>query len=275
MKRTRLQFGRWSLVVVSLMVLLFPIYWMVASSLSPSARLMTPNPGLVPAEVTFENYTRVWTASPFPRFLLNSAKVSCVVTLLAVPLAFGGGYALARYRFRGRLTFGLTLLITQMLPPLLLAIPLYVTLARLGWVDTHRGLIVCCTTFAVPFATWMLRGFFEGLPGEVEDSALVDGCSRWGLMWRIVLPLAAPGLTVAAMLAFLLSWNEYLFALLLINSQDKKTFPIGLDLFVSQWQVDYGALMAASVMVSAPVAGLFLALQHRLVSGLTAGAVKG
>lgn len=269
------QAARVVLTVIVTAVLLFPIYWMVVSSLTPQGDLMVTEPAAWPETLTTEHYRHVLADSPFAGFVMNSVKVASAVTLLVMPLAFGGGYALSRFRFRGRRLFGFTLLGTQMLPPIMLAVPLYVTIAALGLVDTHAALVICYATFAVPFAAWMLRGFFDGLPGELEDSARIDGCGRWGVMWRIVLPLAAPGLAATAILAFLLAWNEYLFAMLFINSEQLKTFPVGVTMFMSRWRVDYGALMAASVMVSVPVAVLFLVLQRWLVTGLTAGAVKG
>ena len=216
-----LQAARWLVLAVSAVVLLFPVYWMLASSLTPSARLMSTQPSLIPTAPTLNHYRHVLADSPFPTFVGNSAKIATIVTMLTLPIALLGGYALSRFRFRGRTTFGVVLLCTQMLPAIMLAIPLYVTMARLGLIDTHTALVVCYTTFTLPFAIWMLRGFFEGLPAEIEESARVDGCSLGGLLWRVVLPLSAPGLAVTAILAFLMAWNEYLFAMLLINSQGK------------------------------------------------------
>ncbi len=273
--RTGGQLVRIALALACAGVLLFPVYWMVVCSVTPRDLLMTPDPPLWPQAFTFDHYRHVLSDSPFPTHVGNSFRVAGLVTLLVVPLAFGGGYALSRYRFRGRRAFGLMLLGTQMLPAIMLAVPMYVTLAWLELIDTHAALVICYATFALPFATWMLRGFFDGLPPELEECAQIDGCNRLAMLVRIVLPLCAPGLVATAILAFLLAWNEYLFALLFINSEQLKTFPVGLDIFTSRWLVDYGALMAASVMVSVPVAVLFLLLQQRLVAGLTAGAVKG
>jgi multiple sugar transport system permease protein len=230
---------------------------------------------LSPTVWSLENYRRVLRDSTFVGSVANSSKVALTVTLLAVPLAFAGGYALARYRSRGTRLVGLALLASQMLPAIMLAIPLYVLLAKLRLIDTHTALIVAYTTFALPFTTWMLRGFFEGIPREIEECALVDGCSRRRMLWRIVLPISLPGLAAAAILVFLLAWNEYLFAMLLIHSENLKTFPVTLTTFTSRWRVDYAALAAASVIVSVPVATVFLLLQRYLVSGMTAGAVKG
>ena len=275
MRGRRGQAGRLALTVACTVVLLFPLFWMLASSVTPQSELLQPDPRLWPASPSLEHYHRVLADSPFPRFLLNSCQVAGVVTLLALPLAFAGGYAFSRFRFRGRGLLGITLLGTQMLPAIMLAVPLYVTMATFGLIDTHVALVICYTTFALPFTTWMMRGFFDGLPREIEECAQVDGCSRWRTLTAVVLPLSAPGLVTAAILVFLLAWNEYLFAMLFIHTEELKTFPVGLTLFTSRWRVDYGALTAASVLVTIPVAVLLLVLQRRLVSGLTAGAVKG
>jgi multiple sugar transport system permease protein len=274
-RRPNRQLLRWTCAVACTLLMLAPLVAMAVASVSPHRVMVREKLALSPTVWSLENYRRVLRDSTFVGSVANSSKVALTVTLLAVPLAFAGGYALARYRSRGTRLVGLALLASQMLPAIMLAIPLYVLLAKLRLIDTHTALIVAYTTFALPFTTWMLRGFFEGIPREIEECALVDGCSRRRMLWRIVLPISLPGLAAAAILVFLLAWNEYLFAMLLIHSENLKTFPVTLTTFTSRWRVDYAALAAASVIVSVPVATVFLLLQRYLVSGLTAGAVKG
>jgi multiple sugar transport system permease protein len=274
-RRPNRQLLRWTCAVACTLLMLAPLVAMAVASVSPHRVMVREKLALSPTVWSLENYRRVFRDSTFVGSVANSSKVALTVTLLAVPLAFAGGYALARYRSRGTRLVGLALLASQMLPAIMLAIPLYVLLAKLRLIDTHTALIVAYTTFALPFTTWMLRGFFEGIPREIEECALVDGCSRRRMLWRIVLPISLPGLAAAAILVFLLAWNEYLFAMLLIHSENLKTFPVTLTTFTSRWRVDYAALAAASVIVSVPVATVFLLLQRYLVSGLTAGAVKG
>jgi multiple sugar transport system permease protein len=274
-RRPNRQLLRWTCAVACTLPMLAPLVAMAVASVSPHRVMVREKLALSPTVWSLENYRRVLRDSTFVGSVANSSKVALTVTLLAVPLAFAGGYALARYRSRGTRLVGLALLASQMLPAIMLAIPLYVLLAKLRLIDTHTALIIAYTTFALPFTTWMLRGFFEGIPREIEECALVDGCSRQRMLWRIVLPISLPGLAAAAILVFLLAWNEYLFAMLLIHSENLKTFPVTLTTFTSRWRVDYAALAAASVIVSVPVATVFLLLQRYLVSGMTAGAVKG
>ena len=274
-RRPNRQLLRWTCAVACTLLMLAPLVAMAVASVSPHRVMVREKLALSPTVWSLENYRRVLRDSTFVGSVANSSKVALTVTLLAVPLAFAGGYALARYRSRGTRLVGLALLASQMLPAIMLAIPLYVLLAKLRLIDTHTALIIAYTSFALPFTTWMLRGFFEGIPREIEECALVDGCSRQRMLWRNVLPISLPGLAAAAILVFLLAWNEYLFAMLLIHSENLKTFPVTLTTFTSRWRVDYAALAAASVIVSVPVATVFLLLQRYLVSGLTAGAVKG
>ena len=275
MNRRNGQIVRWVAAIIAAMVLTSPIAWMVILSLTPQQELVRGAPSLTPSRLSLEHYHRVWTETSFPQFVANSCKVSAIVTIIALPLALCGGYALSRFRFRGRRTIGLTLLASQMLPAILLAVPLYATMAAIGLIDTHASLIICYATFALPFSCWMMRGFLDGLPVQIEECAQIDGCSRLRTLWSIVLPISTPGLAAAGALIFLLAWNEYLFAMVFINSEQLKTYPVGITAFISRFGADYGALMASSVIVSVPVVLVFLLLQRHMISGLTAGAVKG
>ena len=256
-------------------VTLFPFYWMVVSSFKTEAELFELQPTLVPMHPSVDFYDRLITGTPFLRYFLNSAIVSLVTTSLVIVVATLAAYSLARFQFRGREPFALSMLVGQMFPSVLLAIPIFVILSQIGLLNSFVGLVMAYVTFALPFCTWMLRGHFMNVPLELEESAMIDGATRLGAMVRITLPLAAPGIAATAILGFLLAWNEYLFAAVLITRDDLKTLPVGLSGYISPWFVDYGVLMAGSVMASVPVIIFFVLVQRYIIAGLTSGAVKG
>jgi ABC-type glycerol-3-phosphate transport system permease component len=267
--------GWYALMTGLSVIALFPFYWMVVSSFKTEAELFELQPTLVPMNPSVDFYVRLISGTPFTRYFLNSAIVSLVTTSLVIVVATLAAYALARFRFRGREPFALSMLVGQMFPSVLLAIPIFVILSQIGLLDSFVGLVMACVTFALPFCTWMLRGHFMNVPLELEESAMIDGATRLGAMVRITLPLAAPGIAATAILGFLLAWNEYLFAAVLITKDDLKTLPVGLSGYISPWFVDYGVLMAGSVMASVPVIVFFVLVQRYIISGLTSGAVKG
>jgi ABC-type glycerol-3-phosphate transport system permease component len=266
----------WYVLMSGLSVIaLFPFYWMLVSSFKTEAELFELQPTLVPMNPSVEFYGRLVTGTPFLRYFLNSTIVSLVTTSLVIVVATLAAYSLARFRFRGREPFALSMLVGQMFPSVLLAIPIFVILSQIGLLDSFVGLVMAYVTFALPFCTWMLRGHFMNVPLELEESAMIDGATRLGAMVRITLPLAAPGIAATAILGFLLAWNEYLFAAVLVTRDDLKTLPVGLSGYISPWFVDYGVLMAGSVMASVPVIIFFVLVQRYIIAGLTSGAVKG
>jgi ABC-type glycerol-3-phosphate transport system permease component len=266
----------WYVMMTGLtIVALFPFYWMLVSSFKTEAELFELQPTLIPLNPSIGFYERLLTGTPFVRYFLNSTLVSLVTTSLVIVVATLAAYSLARFRFRGREPFALSMLVGQMFPSVLLAIPIFVILSQIGLLNSFVGLVMAYVTFALPFCTWMLRGHFMNVPLELEESAMIDGATRLGAMVRITLPLAAPGIAATAILGFLLAWNEYLFAAVLITKDDLKTLPVGLSGYISPWFVDYGVLMAGSVMASVPVIIFFVLVQRYIIAGLTSGAVKG
>lgn len=252
----------------------FPLAWTVIASLNPEARLFS-SPSLVPAELTTEHYAALFRERAFLVPIRNSLVVAGATTGLCVPLAALCAYALARLRFRGRTALLGFVLAVSMFPQISVVSPLYLLLRALRIIDTYPGLILPYVTFAMPLAVWLLVGFFRQIPRELEEAAYVDGASRWRALWVVVMPVAAPGLATTAILTFVYCWNEFLFALSFTTRPERHTVPVAIAMFRSRHQVPWGQILAAAVVATAPVAALVLALQRRIVAGLTAGAVKG
>lgn len=263
-------------VVIGLAALaLFPFYWMLRTAFTPAAQAFSLHPTVWPGTVTGVNFVRVFTSAtiPFVRYFWNSLIVSSATTALVILAGAWGAYALARLDFRGKDAFGIALLVIQMFPPIVLLIPLFLVMARLHLVDTYLGLILALVTFNLPFVTWLLRGYFLGLPRELEDSARIDGCGRFGVLFRIALPLAAPGVAAVATLSMINSWNDFLFAFVLINNDARKVLATGLAAY-GQSNNDYTALFAMATLTTVPIVALFVLFQRHLVGGLAAGSVK-
>jgi len=262
-------------VLIVMLIVLFPFYWMAISGFkSPDALFQTP-PMLVPIPWSTEFYQRVLKAQSFFRLALNSLIVALSATGLSVFFATLGAYSITRFRYLGRDLVAQLVLFVYMFPAILLVIPLFFIFRSLHLVDTYLGLILAETTFALPFCLWLLIAFFRTIPEEIESAALVDGCERLNVLWRIVVPLAAPGLAAAAVFSFISAWNDYLFPLVLINSDSLKTLPLGVANYVTAESTHWGEAMAAATVLSLPVVIFASLVQKNLVSGLTAGAVKG
>ena len=225
--------------------------------------------------MTMENYVTVLKASDFPRYFLNSLIVSIATALVVTAVASLAGYALSRFRFRGKAWVSLVLLLTQTFPLVMVIPPIFRIMGQLGLTDNLYGLIVIYTAFNIAFATFLMQSFFDGVPKDLEEAAMIDGCTRVSALRRIILPLTLPGMGATVAFVFTAAWSELLFALMLINSEDQKTFSVGLLTFIGKFAVDWGQMMAASVMALIPVCIFFAFLQRYLVTGLTAGAVKG
>jgi arabinogalactan oligomer/maltooligosaccharide transport system permease protein len=229
-----------------------------------------------PAHLSVSNFTSVFTEQPFARWLLNSAVIAIATTVLGVFLACTSAYAFSRFRFPGRRVGLMSFLVSQMFPGTLMMIPLYIIIVQvLGLGSTYLGLILVYSITAIPFCVWMLKGYFDTIPRELEESALMDGASAAVIFYRIVLPLAKPAVAVTALFSFMTAWNEYIQAATFMDKINMYTAPVGLKFFVGGFEQQWGYFAAGAIVTSIPIVALFLFLQKYLISGLTAGAVKG
>lgn len=262
----------WSLTLI----VLFPIIWMVVTSVNVTTVEELTQIGITGwlSGVSLNNYTTMLNQTTFLTWFINSAIVSLASTLISIVVCIFGAYSIGRLRFRGRRIVATFLLITQMFPYVVIVIPLFLVFRDLGLFNTLTGLIVAYIAFTLPFTTWMLRGFYENLPAQLEEAAMVDGSTRIGAVVSVILPLSAPAIATTFIFGWILAWNEFLFALVLINDPTKKTLPPGIGSWIGQNTVNWGLIMAGSTAVSLPLLLLFVFLQRYLVEGLAEGAVK-
>jgi multiple sugar transport system permease protein len=254
---------------------LFPLYWLVKVSVTPTALLYSEGVRMWPSATTLDNFRFVLTASDFPLYFRNSVLVAGTTSILTVLIAALAGYAFSRMAFRAKILIVGLMLVTQMFPLVMLIAPMFKILQPLGLAQSLIGLVVVYVAFNVPFATFLMQSFFDGIPRELDEAAMIDGHSRAGAFLKIVLPLTLPGIAATLGFVFTAAWSELLFALMLLSGSENTTFPVGLLSFVSKFSVDFGQMMAAGVLALIPAAGFFLLIQRYLVQGLTAGAVKG
>ena len=263
------------ILVAFIVFALFPLFWLLKVSVTPTNLLYTEGIRLWPSEATWENYGFVLTRSEFPRFFMNSLIVSGSTAVVVTIVAAAAGYAFSRFAFRGKVIIVALMLITQMFPLVMLIAPIFKILSPLGLTNSLTGLVIVYSAFNVPFATFLMQSFFDGIPKDLEEAAMIDGDTRLGALRRIVLPLTLPGVGATLGFVFTAAWSELLFALMLISKAGKQTFPVGLLSFVGKFSVDFGQMMAAGVLALIPVCLFFIFIQRYLVQGLTAGAVKG
>lgn len=260
-------------VVVALFAV-FPLVWMVLTSVKPNSEIVTASPVWVPSELLWSRYAQVLDRG-FTTYLGNSLLVAAGTTFFGLLVAVFAGYSLARFRMPLRRYLVLVVLTTQMFPIVVLLIPFFIVMRNLGLLGSRWGLVIAYLAFITPLMIWILRGFFLTIPDELEDAAMVDGCTRFGAMWRVILPLAGPGVAAVSIFAWIASWNEFLFALTFIRDDSRYTLPVGLTRFAGREATDHGAIMAASVLFTIPVVIFFLIVHKKLTTGLVAGAVKG
>lgn len=274
-QRHRPQWAAWVGVALLGLFGLFPVYWIVVTSLRPTTSVFDFPPSLIPQQITFEHIRSVLGNPDLLRYLRNSAIVSVVTAIGSVLVASYAAYSFSRFRYRGRRSFMYLLLSAQLFPQALLLISLYLMFDVLGLLDTYTALCASFLTFTLPLSIFMLKSYFDKIPSDLIAAAKVDGAGHWTILHRIVLPLALPGLIATGLFAFIRGWNDFIFALTLVGSE-RRTLPPGLVLeFLGEFQANWPDLMAASFMVSTPVVLGFVLLQRYLIEGLTAGAVKG
>jgi N,N'-diacetylchitobiose transport system permease protein len=264
-----------SIGLVVFFVMVFPVYWMVATAFKPGRDILRLDPKWVPSPATLSNFDDAIHRPYFWDNVKNSVIVVGVVVVLSLAIGFLAALAIARFRFYGRRAFIIVIIGVQMIPVTALIIPLYVLLARADMVDRLTGLIITYLTFVLPFTVWTLRGFVIGIPRDLEEAAMVDGCTRFGAFLRILVPLIAPGLVATSIFAFVQAWNEFIFAYVLMSSQENQTLQVWLASFTTRRGTDWGPLMAGATLTSLPVVVFFALVQRKVAFGLTAGAVRG
>jgi multiple sugar transport system permease protein len=265
----------YTVLVILAVLVLFPFYWMTITSFKNEDQMRSLVSMFWPRPLVTENYEQLLGKTDFVAWYRNSATVAISSTLLATAVGTIGAYALARLRFFGRGFLASATLITYLVPPSILFIPLYAQMRNLGLANSLAGLIAAYPSFTVPFVTWLLMGYFESIPEELEEAAMIDGATRFGAFWRVVLPLSAPGVLAAGLYAFTQAWNEFLYALVFITDGRLRTLPVGLASFITGDVYGWGSLMAGAVLTTLPVIAAYIYLQKYMVEGLTAGSVKG
>jgi multiple sugar transport system permease protein len=272
LKRSLFNLFAWTVILL----IALPLVWMVITSVKPQSELFLIPPVILPDEITFEHYQRLLFETPFLTYLRNSIILAGGTTVLVIVIATLGAHSLVRFSYPGRESLAKAVLFTYLLPSVVLVIPLYFLMAALGLVDSLLSLVIAYTTFALPYALWLLRSFMSAIPADLEAAAMVDGASRFRAFIDVILPQAAPGIISTALFTAILAWNEYLFALVLVNSDESRPLTTGvMNMLVTSFNIEWSMLMAASVMMSVPLLIVFVFLQKYLTRGFGAGAVKG
>jgi multiple sugar transport system permease protein len=267
---------KYLVLIVIVVVLLFPIYWMAVCSLMPTHYLTVLPPHFIPVDVTLENFARILTTAKYLRYFINSFITSFGTVALTLFIAIPAGFAFSRYRFWGKNTLLTTILSVQMFPIVVILISLYVFYLKLDMLSTYHGLIFADTTFALPLAITLTKAFFDTVPRALDESAKIDGAGRLRIMFSILFPLILPGIVAVCIYTFLNAWDDYLMALIIMQDQEMKTLTIGIaETFLGEYAYNYGGMMAFAVVGSAPIVIMFIFLQKYMITGLTAGAVKG
>lgn len=267
--------GKYAALAFYLIFALFPLYWLVKISITPDKLTYTEGTALWPSEATLSNFSTVIFQTDFLAYFGNSLIVSLGTAAATTLIAAGAGYAFSRFNFGGKRLIIALMLVTQMFPLLMIIAPIYKIVAAMGLLNSLTSLIVVYTAFNVPFATFLMQSFFDGIPKDLEEAAMMDGCTRFQALRKVIFPLTLPGLGATLGFVFTAAWSELLFALMLISRNETMTFPVGLLTFVSKFSVDWGQMMAAGVLALIPSCLFFIFIQRYLVQGLTSGAVKG
>ncbi len=263
------------ILVVACVAAVYPALRILTVSLRPGDRLLSTSLKIIPEDATLENFREVIFEKDFLLWLWNSILITISTAFTGLIIAATSAYAFSRWKFHGRNAFLVFLLATQMIPAAMMMVPLYILAARLGLINTYRGLVIAYSVSSVPFSIWIMKGYYDTIPGSLEEAATIDGASRMYTLWRIILPLAAPALAVVFLFNFMSSWNDFLLARIMLQKPAMYTWPLGLQSLQAQFATEWGAYAAASLLLAVPVAALFLYTSKWLISGLTLGSVKG
>jgi multiple sugar transport system permease protein len=264
----------YGILTIASVCVLIPVLWMISTSLKDDTAIFSTPPRWIPEDITFQAFARVWSDYPFTSYFTNSVLVVGASTLISIFFSALAGYGMSRFEFRGKGGFLTFLLMTQMFPSIMLLIPFYKIMQSAHLVNTHAALILTYISFTIPFCSWMMTGYFKSIPKELDEAASIDGLSKFRTFAQVVLPLAVPGVVATAIFSFITGWNEYMFALVLTQSEDMKTVPVGIGQLIGQYKILWNDMMAASLYAVIPLVILFVFLQRYLISGMTAGAVK-
>jgi ABC-type glycerol-3-phosphate transport system permease component len=254
---------------------LFPFAWIVATSLKDLSETFRIPPTWFPQRLSLENFVKIWTIQSFGRYFFNSLVVAGATTLLSIVLASLAGYGFSRFKLPGGRAMMVGVLTAQMFPGIVLLIPYFTIASRVQMLNTYPVLILAYTSFSLPFCIWMMKGFFDGIPTELDEAAVLDGCTSLGAFLRVVLPLSLPGVVATAIFSFLVAWNEYLFAVVLATRESMYVVTVGIASNIGQFRIQWNELMAGAVLATIPTIILYALLERHLVRGLSAGAVKG
>ncbi len=254
--------------------MIFPVLWMVSTSLKSSSEIFSLNPKLIPEQINFSAFAHVLQIDSLRGYITNSFIVAIVTTIISVALSSLAGYGFARFKFKGRKVLLTGFLCAQMLPGVILLMPIFSIMTNLNLIDSYIGLILAYVTFTLPFCTWIMTAFYKGIPKELEEAAMVDGATRWQAFRKITLPLSYQGLISTAIFSFIMAWDEFVFALTLTRSEEMRTLPYGLYSFMSQYGVEWNNLMAASILAVLPPLFLFFVLQRYFEKGMLTGGIK-
>ena len=261
-------------LIIIILVFFFPFFWIITSSFKSPDEIISTSTTIIPRSFTLEHYDKILFNSDFFIYLKNSLIVSFSSMIISIILSVSAAYGLHKLKFYGNKFVEYSLLVTYAFPGVILLVPIYLLFAKVNLLNSYFALIIVNVLFATPFAVWMLKAFFKLIPNEIEEAAYIDGASRYIVISRIIVPLAAPGIASVSNFCFIISWTEYLFASILISGDELKTLPVGLAGIVGQYQIDWGFLLSGAVLASLPVIVLFVFIGKYFISGLTEGAVK-
>ena len=265
----------YTILVIAAAIAIFPVFWIFSTSLKPAAEVLSPNLSIFPKTFTLDNYRQVLAGGLFWRWMFNSVFVAICTTVIGIILASTTAYAVSRFAFWGKKPVLFSFLVAQMFPGAILIVPLYNIMKDLNLLNTFTGLVIAYSTLSLPFCVWMLKGFFDAIPISLEEAAMIDGLSSFGTFYKIILPLSLPGLAVTGFFSFITAWNEFMFALTFMTGENSYTLPVGLRTYVFEFNTAWHLMAAGAIVVTIPVLVVFLVAQRFLISGMTAGGVKG